>query len=118
MDWKAERIENRISAGTPDVFFTIGNTHGMVELKYLPKKRKTVTISHFTDEQRSFAYRHNTFILTRIEDDFFLHSGECALLLGRGELWATFQDLSVGFWHKKIDFAVLRRLLAKESNTK
>lgn len=114
--WKAERVENRLAAGFPDVFFTINGTHGLVELKYLPKKRKTVTISHFTDEQRAFSFRHSTPILIQIQDEYYLFGSEHSLHLGTGEVWDEFVQKASGHWQKKIDFDHLARCLLVESN--
>lgn len=114
--WKAERVENRLAAGFPDVFFTIRGTHGLVELKYLPKKRKTITIGHFTDEQRAFSFRHKTPILVQIEDDYLLFGHEESLHLGTGEPLAEFVQKAVCQWSKRIDFDHLAQYLLAESN--
>lgn len=114
--WKAERIENRLAAGFPDVFFTIQGTHGLVELKHLPKKRKTITIRHFTDEQRAFSFRHKTPILVQIEDDYLLFGHEQSLSLGRGEPLGEFLQKASCQWAKRIDFDHLAQCLLAESN--
>ena len=113
--WKAERVENRLAAGFPDVFFTIGNTHGLVELKYLPKKRKTITISHFTDEQRAFSFRHKTPILVQMMDEYLLFGSEHSLRLGVGEALDEFVQKACAHWTGKIDFDHLARCLLAES---
>lgn len=109
--WKAERVENRLAAGFPDVFFTINGTHGLVELKYLPKKRKTVTISHFTDEQRAFSFRHGTPILIQVRDEYYLFASEHCLVLGRGEPWGEFQQKAFARWSGSIHFDDLKLAL-------
>lgn len=114
--WKAERVENRLAAGFPDVFFTIGPTHGLVELKYLPKKKKTITIGHFTDEQRAFSFRHKTPILVQIEDEYLLFGHECCLALGKGQPLNDHRSWAVAHWVGKIDFDHLARCLSAESN--
>ena len=114
--WKAERVENRLAAGFPDVFFTIGPVHGLVELKYLPKKRKTITIGHFTDEQRAFSFRHKTPILIQIEDEYLLFGHDHSLTLGRGEPLIEFQKKAVARWVGSIHFDDLKLALLAESN--
>ena len=114
--WKAERVENRLAAGFPDVFFTIDKIHGLVELKYLPKKRKTITISHFTNEQRAFSFRHKTPILIQIEDEYFLFGHDHSLNLGKGQSLECHRSWAVARWEKKIDFDHLAQCLSAESN--
>lgn len=114
--WKAERVENRLAAGFPDVFFTINGVHGLVELKYLPKKKKTITIPHFTDEQRAFSYRHKTPILVQIEDEYLLFGHDQSLTLGTGETLDEFVQKSVSYWIGTVDFEGLRSALLAESN--
>ena len=114
--WKAERVENRLAAGFPDIFFTIGSIHGLVELKYLPKKRKTITIGHFTDEQRAFSFRHKTPILIQIEDEYLLFGHDHSLTLGRGESLIEFQKKAVARWVGSIHFDDLKLALLAESN--
>ena len=114
--WKAERVENRLAAGFPDVFFTIGSVHGLVELKYLPKKKKTITMGHFTDEQRAFSFRHKTPILVQIEDEYLLFGHECCLTLGTGEGLGEFVQKASCRWVGRIDFDHLARCLSAESN--
>ena len=114
--WKAERVENRLAAGFPDVFFTIGPVHGLVELKYLPKKRKTITISHFTDEQRAFSFRHKTPILVQIEDEYLLFGHDHSLILGKGQTLNDHRSWASARWEKRIDFDHLAQCLLTESN--
>lgn len=114
--WKAERVENRLAAGFPDVFFTIDGVHGLVELKYLPKKKKTITISHFTDEQRAFSYRHKTPILIQIENEYLFMGSEHALLVGRGQPLSDHISWAVARWTDSVDFEGLKSALLAESN--
>ena len=114
--WKAERVENRLAAGFPDVFFTIDGTHGLVELKYLPKKKKTITIRHFTDEQRAFSFRHGTPILVQLEDHYFLFVAKESLHLGTGEPLDEFLQKASYRWEGSIHFDDLKSALLKESN--
>jgi len=109
--WKAERVENRLAAGFPDVFFTIDGTHGLVELKYLPKKKKTITIRHFTDEQRAFSYRHRTPILVQIEDEYLLFGPEHTLELGKGQPLSEHISWAAARWTSSIDFDDLKSAL-------
>ena len=114
--WKAERVENRLAAGFPDVFFTIDGVHGLVELKYLPKKKKTITIRHFTDEQRAFSYRHGTPILVQIEDEYLLFGHEHALDLGKGQPLSEHISWAVARWEGSIHFDDLKSALLAISN--
>ena len=66
--WRSVRIENRLSADTPDVFFSIDLGGGvrvssMMELKCGKiNKNFTLSISHYTAGQRDFAHLHHTYL--------------------------------------------------------
>lgn len=116
--WKAERVENRLAAGFPDVFYTINGVHGLVELKYLPEKKTNVSIRSLTDDQRSFSFRHGTFILVQIEDEYLLFDYHRCMDLGRGQPLSEHRSWAVGRWEKRLDFDHLARLLSTGPGTR
>lgn len=73
--WEAERIENRLNTGTPDVAYSMRKVHGWIELKFMPDSPrridKPLKIEHFTPDQRNWLHKHGTrgghcFILLRV----------------------------------------------------
>lgn len=88
--WKAERVENRLNKGFPDVVFTLtvnGVTRtGLMELKCgEPNKKNSLKLRHFTDEQRQFAVDHNSFLLVRTTGSIMLFRGEICSKIGYGQ---------------------------------
>ena len=92
--WLADRIENSISTGMPDVNYCITRAkRGWIELKYLehyPKRPKTkIRLSHFTQEQRNWLIQRSQvgekcFVFLQIEKDYFLFEAKKASqLLGK-----------------------------------
>jgi len=68
--WRAERVENRLSKGMPDVVFQ----WGWLELKYSAKvAKRTQKLPHFTTQQRAFLNRwDNAFLLWQIDENWLL----------------------------------------------
>lgn len=70
-------VENPVNPGTPDVNFI----EGWIELKWLrrwPRENSTVTIRHFTNQQRVWLRRRH------------FHGGRAWLLLQAGQEWLLF----------------------------
>lgn len=75
--WRGHRIENRINAGTPDVFFTLildgVRSAGMLELKCQePGKRGGINAKHYTQEQRDFATLHDAVLLMLYSNGWYV----------------------------------------------
>lgn len=108
--WTAERIENKIAAGTPDVFFSTEGRHGWIELKVLdawPKRPIPVRITHFTKEQKRFLSLHHRiggggcffFLFVQQTDEYLLFTGTYVNAIGflsREELYANALHVSRG----------------------
>jgi len=119
--WIAERMENLVASGTPDVYFTLVQcgTMGWLELKHAhewPKKPKTpLKIKHYTKEQKAFIKRHgyigaNIFVLLQVEKEYFLNDWGLALRIGtltRDQL----KELSLGYWMHRVDYTEFTVLL-------
>ena len=64
--WRADRVENKILQGMPDVYFGISaQLHGWLELKSLPEFPKlaktTVKVPHYTPWQANWHWTHRDF---------------------------------------------------------
>lgn len=128
--WAADRHEDKLNFGVPDVSYTIQNRqeadarHGWVELKavsHWPKRGGPFVIKHFTPEQREWLERRfpGTYLLigicgiglSRQEREFVLLDGiSGARLIGKVGREALLKA-AVGYWTGKIDFDELRGLL-------
>lgn len=100
--WRAQRIENRIDEGTPDVFFTIAvpgmatRVAGMVELKsYEPRKGQKVVIPHFTQDQRDFIRLHHTFLLLYCNKHYLLFGPTTGYLVGNGQSFDAHKEVAL-----------------------
>jgi hypothetical protein len=114
--WEPQRIEYRLTAGIPDVAYSI-TRHGWLELKYLPKKptRGLLKIPHLTDDQRNWAAAHGSrsglcFILLQVEDSYMLFDWTKSYMVGR----LSYEDhtkIATRFWFKRIHWRELRDAL-------
>lgn len=111
------RVENRVEAGTPDVWYT----EGALELKWVrqpPKKGGVVIIDHYTTQQQCWAIRRHhaggkVFVLLKISDEWLLFKGESAPeFLGKVDL-ITLREKAIGKWKKQLIDQELRNLLTK-----
>lgn len=82
--WFAERVENRVMAGTPDVYFSHPHGRGWLELKVVNNWPRTeagkLKIPHWTQNQRNWMRRHHehggkAWLVVGIE-----HTGELLML--------------------------------------
>lgn len=96
--WEAERIENRLNTGTPDVAYSMRGVHGWIELKFIPEapKRsdKPLKIDHFTPDQRNWLEKHGK------------RGGRCFVLLQVGDEWLMFDHTAV----REVGFVPMARL--------
>ena len=88
LHWEAQRIEDKLSSGVPDVMYSIKH-HGWIELKYLPKITKGVlSIHHLTAEQRNWIERHGrrtgkVFLLLQVTTHYLLFGHESIRQIGK-----------------------------------
>lgn len=109
--WTYERIENKVTKGTPDVAFSMEGKRGWIELKVLeawPRKRQLpVRIPHFTREQKRFLSLHHRnggggcffFLLVSETNEYLLFSGSRVGAIGflsRDEMYANAIDVFRG----------------------
>jgi hypothetical protein len=85
--WFAERIENRLGKGTPDVAFSICGAHGWLELKHLhawPPEGHVVKIPHYTPEQKLWlrACGKGCWLLLKVGKEWILFDHAQAQLVG------------------------------------
>ena len=123
--WRAERIENGVGLGTPDVYATLlenGSMH-WIELKHVheyPKRITTiVNVDHFTAQQKGFIRRHhkagaNVWVLIQIKRDYYLFHGLNSLKIG--ELTKLGYQTDADYqWQGSIDYEELSYVLAINS---
>jgi len=134
MDWEADRIEDQLASGVPDVSYTLtavrhclncGATGfesrcGWLELKVIPRwpvRGGVVKVGHFTSEQREWLERRfpSTYLLLLVDDpagrEYVLLDGRTAArALGRVKREALLLG-SLGHWAGKINFIELGELL-------
>jgi hypothetical protein len=91
--WRAQRLEDRLSAGIPDVCYTVRGMKGcgFLELKYKPTwpkyKHRPFTLKHFTKEQRLWLkfigeWAEWAFVLLQVEREYLLFDWSQAQLIG------------------------------------
>lgn len=100
--WRAQRIENRIDEGTPDVFFSIQKPGiatriaSMLELKSEePRKGQKIVIPHFTDDQRDFIRLHHTFLLLYSDCHYMLFGPATGYLVGMGQSVSAHKEVAL-----------------------
>ena len=97
--WRCNRLEDKLSSGVPDVFFTLPSDNkvriaGMMELKCKdPGKRGGISAAHYTQDQRDFALLHESVLL-------FLYSGGWYMLFASSVAPDILKGQSVD-WHRE-----------------
>jgi len=120
--WEADRVENPVSPGTPDVYFTLtcNGRMGWIELKHLhewPKRPDTIVkIDHYTPQQKSFIRRHGergalVCLLIQIKKDYFLFGWKNALNVGEIPKEEYFNQC-IRHWANRMDYPEFTRILA------
>jgi len=120
--WEAERIENAVGIGVPDVYATMNSGRMVwIELKhvhYWPKKETTqLKIKHYTPQQRSFIRRHgkkgaNVYILLQVERDYFLLTWQAALRIGEMVPNDYYNSDDIAYWKNRINYEQLIDILS------
>jgi hypothetical protein len=112
--WEAQRHEDRLSTGIPDVSYSMLH-HGWIELKYLaaaPKKASTpMRIEHYTTDQRNWIMRHGSrgglvFLLLQVGRDYLLFDWTRAREIGQ----VTFAEhcaMAAKHWAGRINWSEL-----------
>lgn len=117
--WDAERIENRLNSGVPDVTYSTDH-HGWVELKFLPKPPKKpdsiMRIDHFTPEQRNWITRHgrrggHCFVFLQVDRAYMLFGWESVPEIGR-VTYEKHREIALAVWDGSVDFPAFIWLLA------
>lgn len=103
--WRADRIENKISQGIPDVYFGVSaQLHGWIELKVLPEFPKAavskVKVPHYTAWQANWHWMHRDFgtrswIAIQHGDELYVFASRLALALFEGLNGTEFRTSSV-----------------------
>jgi len=90
--WHAQRHEDKLTLGIPDVSYGARKANGWIELKYLPawpKQAKTeVKIEHYTTEQKRWLRNRGQYgglcwLFLRVGDEFMLFDWQQAQLVGK-----------------------------------
>jgi len=106
--WTADRIEDMLKAGIPDVSYAVPNHQGWIELKYMkefPKKNTTkVRIYHWTPIQKAWMRKRgrvnpNVWLLVMVDEEIFLFSYKQLIFI---EEWtaAEWRAKAAGYWYK------------------
>lgn len=103
--WRADRVENKILQGMPDVYFGVSpQLHGWIELKVLPEFPKspktTVKVPHYTAWQANWHWTHRDFgtrswIAVEHRDVLYVFPARQALALFEGLNGTEFRTSSV-----------------------
>lgn len=103
--WRADRVENKLLQGMPDVYFGVSpQLHGWIELKVLPEFPKaaktTVKVPHYTAWQANWHWTHRDFgtrswILVKCQDFLYVFSSRQALALFEGLNGTEFRTSAV-----------------------
>jgi hypothetical protein len=113
------RVENRVEAGTPDVWYS----EGALELKWMriaPKRGGIVKLDHdYTLEQRVWAIRRDkaggkVYVLLKIGSEYLLFKGIVAAeCLGYSTL-EQLREKAIGKWRVKLNDKELGDLLTQK----
>mgnify|MGYP006283676267 CR=1 FL=1 len=111
--WRADRVENKILQGMPDVYFGISpQLVGWLELKVIPlmpeKDSTKLRIPHYTAFQANWHWTHRDFgtkswILVQGGNELFVFASRMALALFEGMSTSQFRKSSVVVEMTKID---------------
>jgi hypothetical protein len=119
--WIAQRVENAVGPGTPDVYYTMNNgAMGWIENKHAhtwPKRKTTpLKLDHFTIQQRKWIERHGkagatVYVLLQVRSEYFLLDYEESRNIGE---W-TKRDYRIHsnyYWYSRIDYNELEQILS------
>jgi len=123
--WIAERIENLVDEGTPDVYFTttVNGSMGWIELKYAhrwPKRPTTpLRLDHFTPAQKGWLKRHgmagaNVFVLLQVDREYFIFDYLCHGFLGEVPRSGLIEN-AVQHWSRSIPVTELVEILDRKN---
>ena len=113
--WRADRVENKILQGMPDVYFAISpQLTGWLELKVLPlfpsRPETKIRVPHYTSFQANWHWTHRDFgtrswILVQCGPELFVFASRMSLALFEGLTTSQFRKAAV-----VVDMAKLDRL--------
>lgn len=111
--WRADRVENKILQGMPDVYFGISaQLTGWLELKVLPmmpaKPNTKVRVPHYTAFQANWHWTHRDFgtkswILVQCGPELFVFPSRLALALFEGLVPDQFRKAAIVLEMEKLD---------------
>lgn len=123
---RLNRVENQISNGFPDVFYSVRSpvvicgTNGVIELKFLkswPVRPTTVVkLEHFTKEQKSFLFENGQiaqkghFLYLKVDTDYLLYEWKKVYKIGNLTRYGMI-DLALHYTHGHVDYDYLADLL-------
>lgn len=120
--WEAQRHEDKLTSGIPDVSYSMNGVHGWIELKYLSKppngNSAIMVIKHYTPDQRNWIERHGkaggrVFILLRVDTTYMLFDWKDTRYVGRVS-YKQHRGMAIGLWDYGLDFDHLHLLLLKQ----
>lgn len=110
--WRADRVENKILQGMPDVYFSVSSgLTGWMELKVINQFPKgdhhVVRIPHYTPFQANWHWTHRDFgtkswIVIQVEEEVFFFAARMAL--------ALFEGMSVKDFRKSARIVDLKKM--------
>ncbi len=111
--WRADRVENKILQGMPDVYFGISpQLVGWLELKVVPlmptKEQTKVRIPHYTAFQANWHWTHRDFgtrswIVIQCGPELFVFASRLALALYEGMSPSEFRRSAIVVDMEKLD---------------
>lgn len=118
----ATRIENGLSAGTPDVFYAWGGVQGWIENKYRPTAPVRDTTVVFPEGQRGsmrkeqrawwiqyLAARGRGLIMAGVEGQSFMWHASPGLVMGFNKMvWGQVKEDGIPVNHNTLRFALLQ----------
>jgi hypothetical protein len=107
--WNAQRHEDRLTAGIPDVSFALNGVDGWLELKALVRAGASVNLG-LSNEQAIWLYRRgkigsgHCFVLARIEKEHLLFQYNVANVLTCPQSMEGLRAMADARWAGSIDF--------------
>lgn len=103
--WSAERVDNKVGDGTPDVNFSMDHGHGWIELKCALRPKSDehpVKFPHFTGRQQRWIadrgwWAGNVFVFAGVGEELLLLPWYSAYAIGKLP-YPALQATAVGYW--------------------
>ncbi len=119
--WHAQRHEDGICGGIPDVSYSINGQSGWLELKVIPKWPKhsntVIKIPHFKPSQRVWLFNRGcygqTWLFIRAEKEYMLFDGRDVAEIGKSLNKEELLKKSTVSWEKSVCVKELEELLSR-----